>query len=159
MAKQVQSIDPPEHALLEPVLALFSSRRYRHAVEVPLGWRKIDLVCVEKKSAGWLAIELKVRDWRGALYQAAINQQLADKSYVAMWSRHVPNALKHRPLFEQYRVGLIAVSSDGAHIVFDFAAEPSTLLKRRQRELVVNKLEKMAMTRKGPNEAISLLPA
>lgn len=159
MAKQAQAKDPFEFTLLRPVMAMFCRDEYLRRLEVPLGQRKIDLLCIGMGDSTWVSVELKVRNWRNALVQAAINHQLVDKSYVALWHRHVPTALKHRDVFEQYNVGLIEVGPDGVRTVFDFPEKEPTLVKRRLRELVIAKLNKKEVVWNGTDEAIFILPA
>ena len=78
MANGTRRVKPSEQHLLEPVLALFGTDRYEHCLEVPLGWKQIDVLCIGHFSSPWISVELKVRDWKKALEQAAINHILVD---------------------------------------------------------------------------------
>lgn len=153
----MHNADPFERTLLRPVMALFNANDYLRRLEAPLGQRKIDLLCIGASGSPWVAVELKVRNWKNALIQAAINHQLVDKSYVALWHRQMPAALRNRDVFEKYQVGLIEVGPDSARIVFDFLEQKPTLLKWRLRELVMEKLDLDATGLIPADEAISLL--
>jgi hypothetical protein len=79
-----------ESELLQPVLTLFSESRYWHFEQVPLGRKKIDLVCVERNAPNAsTSVELKISDWRRALWQATVNFQLAEQSYIAIWHKYI----------------------------------------------------------------------
>lgn len=107
-----------EHDLLSPVLTLFPEERFWHIQQVPLGRKKIDLICVDRSTPHLsLSIELKIQDWRKALWQAAINLQLAEKSYIAMWHQFVHRVVPHDKLLSDYGVGLIVVYPSSAEIL------------------------------------------
>lgn len=109
-----------EEAMLTPVLGLFPASTHKHCEQFPLGRKKIDLVCVEQAVPNSIiSIELKISDWRKALWQASINRQLAHRSYVAIWHEYVHRAKKEYDLFVSYNVGLIAVYSDKAEILIE----------------------------------------
>lgn len=114
--------DPFESDLLLPAIKSFDATRYAFYCEVKVGWRRIDLLAVDRAADEWIAIELKISDWRKALDQARTNHVLVDKSYVALWHKYVPRALKRQDLFEHYRVGLLSVSEDAVEPVLDFDA-------------------------------------
>jgi hypothetical protein len=99
-----------EADLLAPVLRLFPRQRYHRLGEVPLGRKKIDLFCIPRRSSHEaVSVELKLRDWRRALWQATVNLQLADRSYIALYDKYVHRAEAHAELLDSYGVGLIAV--------------------------------------------------
>ncbi len=78
--------------------------------EVPLGRKRIDIVvCCRQKV---IAIELKVRDWRRALYQSFINQLVADHVYVAIWEKCVSEDLLREA--KELGIGVISVSAETA---------------------------------------------
>lgn len=116
----VKSEQLRESDMLLPVLRLFPKKRFRRYVEVPLGRKRIDLICVRKgKEDEVVAIELKIGDWRKALWQATHNLQIAERTYVALWHKFVHRAEKNRELLERYGVGLISVRARSAEIVFE----------------------------------------
>ncbi len=111
-------IDPSEDTLMKPVLRLFPRRKFFRFIEVPLGRKKVDLWCVSKiNTNSYVCIELKVENWRKALWQAAINFQIGKQSYIAIWHRYIHRAEKHARLLSQYGVGLIAVKENQAEII------------------------------------------
>lgn len=112
-------LDPPEDELLGPVLRLFPKRRYRRFAEAGLGRKRIDLLCVPRcADVRSTCVELKVKDWKKALWQASHNFHVADESYVAIWHRYLSAAEKNRELFQNYGVGLMVVHPKSASIVF-----------------------------------------
>lgn len=148
-------LDPAESSLICPIIELYSGQGIAWRQEVPLGQRRIDMLGIGLPENGWIAIELKIRDWRGALAQAAINNQLVDKSYVAMWHKYIPNALNNISLFNHYNVGLIEISPYGTQIVRDCTTEELTNLKLHIRNSVARKFS--AEQQVIRNETISFL--
>jgi hypothetical protein len=119
-----------EANLREPVLALFPEVDYWHLDQVPLGRKKIDLVCIERSRPDFcVSIELKIRDWRKALWQASVNLQLSHKSYIALWHEHIHCAQRECELLQTYGVGLISVYSDKAEFVIE-SSDPIRRLSR-----------------------------
>lgn len=112
------STDPPENDLLAPVLRLFPKAAYDRFTEVPLGRKKIDLVCLPRQDGPpSVCVELKVRNWRRALWQAMANFQVAEKSYIAIWHKYLLPAKEGSRLLEHYGVGLICVAGRRAQII------------------------------------------
>ena len=110
-------IDPAESELLAPVLRLFPKREYKRFAEAELGRKRIDLLCVPRRSEDEsVSVELKVRDWKKALWQASHNFHVAEQSYVAIWHRYLPAVERNRTLFETYGVGIIVVRGRSAVI-------------------------------------------
>jgi hypothetical protein len=115
----MDNVDPLEKELLKPVLRLFPKVRYRRFVEVPLGRKRIDILCLPKQQLlPQVSIELKVKEWRRALWQAIVNLQISQESYVAIWHRYQDRILKQRCLMERYGIGLMVVDEVAARIVF-----------------------------------------
>ena len=109
-----------ESDMLPAVLRLFPKKRFHRYVEVPLGRKRIDLLCVRKgRDDEVAAIELKIDNWREALWQAVHNLQVAERAYVALWHEFVHRAESNRHVLEQYGVGLISVRARSAEIVFE----------------------------------------
>lgn len=108
---------PLESALLAPVQRLFSVDDFAHHVEAPLGRRNIDLLCVPKNRRDeWVAIELKVRNWMQAVWQANVNFQIAEQSYIAIWHEFVHLPARNIDKLLHYGIGLIEVYEDRAVI-------------------------------------------
>lgn len=148
---------PAETELLEPVLALFASTSYQTLLEAKLSRKRIDLLLIPNGDRPWISVELKVRNWKRALWQAAINTQLSDRSYVALWHTTVRAALDKQYLFESYGVGIISVSNGSAEVVLEPTISASST-RVRQQELILDELASV----KGKDErldTLSLLPA
>lgn len=60
-----------------------------------------------------VAIEGKIKDWKGALQQAVRNQLFSSQSFIAIDARHSRPALKNLMLFKKHHVGLILVFRSG----------------------------------------------
>ena len=83
-----------------------------------MGRKKIDLVCVPRRAkSGTICVELKLKDWRKALWQAAMNFQLGDESYIAVWHEHAHGVQKELALLDMYGVGLIVVEPRRARLI------------------------------------------
>ena len=99
-----------EVEMYQPLLGLFSGIGIAVA-EVPFFGKRIDLLFGTPSLLSLYAVETKLRDWRSAFKQAALNQLVAQRSYVA-----VPKSLAKRlaereeDLFHRYDVGLIGVA-------------------------------------------------
>lgn len=115
-----------ERELEAPVFALFPTSEFHCYEQVPLGRKRIDLVFVHRRDGHAVSVELKVSDWKHALWQAAVNSQVSDLSYVAVWHEYVHRATKHADLFDSYGVGIIAVERHTAQII-----SPSATRSRR----------------------------
>jgi hypothetical protein len=106
--------------MLAPVLRLFPKRQFRRYVEVPLGRKQIDLLCVRKgRDDQVVAVELKIGKWREAVWQAIHNLQIAEQAYVALWHEYVHRAERQQELLESYGIGLISVRPRSADFVFE----------------------------------------
>src|SRR6202035_2167340 len=90
---------------------------YSSFYEVRFGRKRIDVLMVAASGRPWIAIELKIRDWKKALWQSVVNRELADICFVALPERFTRAALFQRDLFDFYGVGLISVSTVTATIV------------------------------------------
>jgi len=127
--------DPPERDLLSPVLRLYPKTHYRRYVEVPLGRKRVDALCVPRHEGGAeVCIELKVKNWRTALWQALVNLQIASESYIAIWHRYEERVLRQRPLMEQYGIGLIVIDGRGARVSLVSKGRVRRIAKSRKRE-------------------------
>jgi len=111
------AVDLAENDLATPVASLFPIQTYQCFEQVPLSRKRIDLVFVERQSSRTITVELKISNWKRALWQATVNFQVSQQSYVALWHQYVHRAQRNSDLFAAYGVGIIAVSSDGARFV------------------------------------------
>lgn len=74
-----------ECQLRRPVEVLFPEEQYFVRTEVPFGLKRIDMVFKEKTNGrSLIAVELKVKDWKRAVWQAVQNRQVATYSYIAL---------------------------------------------------------------------------
>lgn len=80
--------------------------------EVKIGSKVVDIYAVSKTGTDSLAVELKVKDWKRALRQAATYQVFADLSFVALHRSQVSCALRHSELFNELGVGLLSIKRD-----------------------------------------------
>ena len=90
---------------------LVSHLRERHATgrEVAHYEKRIDVAVICSRTGEVWAIEAKTADWRRALAQAIVNLAAAERSYIALYSRHA-----HRVslgLLDEHGVGLIGVGT------------------------------------------------
>jgi hypothetical protein len=108
-----------ESEMLVPILGLYPKSGYIWLQEVPLGRKKIDLVCIPRHEprVELVAIELKISDWRKALWQACVNLQVAHRSYIAIWHEFAHRPSRHKELIDSYGVGLMVVHPGDARIV------------------------------------------
>jgi hypothetical protein len=148
---------PNESALLRPVVTLFDAPGYSTFLEARLSRKRIDILFIPNVHGRWIAVELKVRDWKTALWQAAVNVQIADSSYVALWEASIPHALGRQELFKSYGVGIISVAECGASVVLNAEYLPNSTRIRQQKHV----LEEIAGANKkeGHRDALSVLSA
>lgn len=125
---------PPESALAHPVKGLFPAARYACYEEVPLARKRIDLIFLELELQQTISVELKISDWKRALWQAVVNFQVSNESYIAIWHEYVHRATKQRSLLSSYGVGLIAVDSRQAAIVIPSNEPPRQIPRSRKRQ-------------------------
>ena len=95
-----------ESDLLGPVRSFLESRGYAVLGEILAGGRRADLVGVGDSV---VAVELELRDWRGALRQAMAYQLGAEYAWVAMPLAAAAVALRYRDRFEREGIGLLGV--------------------------------------------------
>jgi hypothetical protein len=106
-----------EDELRLPVLKLFPPEQYFCKSEVPFGIKRIDMVFRQRNNDQEIvAVELKLRKWRKAVWQATANRQIATFSYVALPSQMA--AFIDKQLMVSLGLGLIVTDSeDNARIV------------------------------------------
>jgi len=106
-----------EDELRLPVQKLFPPEQYFCKSEVPFGVKRIDMVFRQRNNDQEIvAVELKLRKWRKAVWQATANRQIATYSYVALPSQSAAAIDKH--LMVSLGLGLIVTdSADVARIV------------------------------------------
>ncbi|MGA8429507.1 MAG: hypothetical protein WB729_06775 [Candidatus Sulfotelmatobacter sp.] len=98
-----------ETVLYPAILDLFCDQHFAF-VEVPYFGKRVDLVFAGHGIDKLHAIEIKLKDWQGALKQAAVNQLFAHFSYVALPEARVRTLRpEQKDAFGRYHVGLISV--------------------------------------------------
>jgi len=70
--------------------------------------KKIDLIYIKRKQL--ISIELKVQNWKRALWQAYVNQLFTSKSYVCLWSEVIKNIDKRE--FEKFGIGVLSIDEN-----------------------------------------------
>ena len=96
--------------MYEPLLSFFSNVRLAVA-ETPFFGKRIDLLFGTSSLLSLYAVETKLRDWRSAFKQAALNQLAAQRSYIAIpWTLATRLAHREEDLFRRHDVGLIGVA-------------------------------------------------
>src|SRR6266567_5423238 len=104
-----------ESELGNPVGRLFTQDSYNVGYEVPFGLKRIDLFFWRRKGCPEIvAVELKLRDWRRAVWQAVHNRQVATVSYIALPVRTI-RAVDAR-ILRSLGLGLIGVESNEATV-------------------------------------------
>lgn len=76
-----------------------------------------------------IAIEAKLRDWRGALQQAYRNTSYASESYVLMPMAAIPRVLTHAIEFSRRGVGICAIEGNGLRVVHPAKRQHEPLLR------------------------------
>jgi hypothetical protein len=106
-----------ETTLYLPILDLFSDQQLAFA-EVPYFGKRVDLVLASSSLNILHAIEIKLRDWQGALKQAAINQLFAHFSYAALPEARIRTLRPEQwDAFRRYHVGLISVGDTATVVI------------------------------------------
>jgi hypothetical protein len=85
---------------------------------VPYFGKRVDLVLSDSPVGELYAIEIKLRDWQGALKQAAINQLFAHYSFAALPEARVLSLRAEQwDAFRRYHVGLISVGETATVVI------------------------------------------
>ena len=85
--------------------------------------KRIDLVFRERMNRCCVtAVELKLRQWRRALWQAVHNRQVATYSYIALPESTVPSV--DREMLRALGLGLIVTDGKGARVVINAKRSP-----------------------------------
>lgn len=103
-----------EGSIEEDVKKFVGEQGYDVYPQVQVLGRRIDVLGI--RQASMLAVELKVRDWKYAIYQAYLASLCANRVYVAL-----PNETIHlakRDLFIENGVGLLSVNG-GVEVVVE----------------------------------------
>ena len=126
-----------EKRLVDVLLSYFRNRDFPARREVRHYERRIDMVLLSDTDELW-AIEAKTADWGRALSQAIINLAAAERSYIAILSRHV-----HRVpqlLLDAHCIGLISVGTRWGDVAIIKEATPSPYVNRLAIERIKQQL-------------------
>ena len=111
-----QQIPAREDELRSPVERLFPANEFVVKYEVPFGLKRIDLVFKSRSDEqDIIAVELKLRNWKRAIWQAVHNRQIASYSYIAL-----PEATAFpvdRVMLNTFGLGLIVTDMKKARIL------------------------------------------
>jgi hypothetical protein len=121
----------PEAALYPTVARWLASAGFTCWRDVSYLGRWIDLYGVDGRGAT-VAVELKVADWRRALYQARLLRPAADRAYVGIWAPYVHRAAAASDDLKAAGVGLLSVNG-----TCDEVLEPATSLAAFSRWVVL----------------------
>lgn len=109
-----------ENDMLAAVLKLFPKKAYTRFTEVPLGRKRVDLFCKPKTHENQsICVELKIDNWKSALWQASRNFHLGERSYIAIWHEYKSRVTNNLELFSHYGVGIILVEPNRAHVLIE----------------------------------------
>jgi hypothetical protein len=103
-----------EESIQPYVMKFIEEQGYDAYSEVQVLNRRIDVLGIRRKRI--LAVELKIRDWKAAIYQAYLASLCANRVYVALPSATVH--LAERNVFARNGVGLLSVN-DGVEIIIN----------------------------------------
>ena len=90
--------------------------------------KSIDVVSMALDSEELCAVEVKTQNWKKAFQQAFVNLAVADRSYVAMYSKYA-----HRvdtEILREYGIGLYSVGSAWGDVKLLEEANPSCYTNR-----------------------------
>jgi len=130
---------PLEEDIEEDVSKFIEERGYDVYPQVQVLGRRIDLLGIRKRRM--LAVELKIRDWKHAVYQAYLGSLCANLVYVAVPDSTIP--IVERRVFVENGVGLLSVDR-GVEVIVE-AQELNNvhpILQHSIAESLTNDLEK-----------------
>jgi hypothetical protein len=108
-------LEAPVNRFMRKELRCSSVRR-----QVPVGLRRIDMVGLREGEI--ISMELKVRDWRGALRQAWRNRLCSHWSYVALPFRLTQHITVED--FTRYGIGICAVNDSKVTVTSEPGRSP-----------------------------------
>jgi hypothetical protein len=103
-----------EDDLYPPTIRYFRNLNYSIELEIPIHRNRIDLLAYDPEKT--IAVELKLKNWKRALRQAAYYQLGADLSYIAMPFYEALELWKRPWPLERERVGLLAILLNKAEV-------------------------------------------
>jgi len=113
-----------ELELIKPLSDYFKKQGYIIKHEVKIGFCRADLIAFKKDEV--IAIELKLKDWKKAIFQAKNYQFGCDYVYLAVPLMRVYNIIKKAEhLLMKDGIGLLVVTEDSCEVRKIIEAKPS----------------------------------
>ncbi len=135
-SEQIYEVD-----LIKPLSDYFQSLGYSIELEVPIYRNRADMVAYNDNEL--IAAELKLKNWKRALRQAAYYQLGADVTYIAMPFSEAFEVYKKKKMLKRERVGLLAVIMDNHEVRELIKPEPSVkkldYIEKHIRQIIENK--------------------
>lgn len=129
--KEAQQIPAREDDLRNPVERLFPATEFVVNYEVPFGLKRIDLVFKSRSDEqDIIAVELKLRNWKRAIWQAVHNRQIASYSYIALPEATAPS------------IDISTLNSLGLGLIVTNMKEARVLLSAQRSKYVNERLAK-----------------
>lgn len=69
----------------------------------------------DRNAVNFIAIEVKIKDWKQGLYQAWKYNTFAEKSFLALYKKYASNV--DISMFQQYNVGLISFDENSIEVL------------------------------------------
>lgn len=101
-----------EKEMQKPVKNWVSNKGLKTKTEVKTHGKIPDVVGFAGKEIV-VTVELKIKDWKRALYQATINTVYAHESYIAMPAERKKLLQSKKHMFEKWGVGVLIVHHNG----------------------------------------------
>ena len=131
-----------EKRLVDVLMSYFRDQDCTARRELRHYERRIDMVLLSSTDELW-AIEAKIAAWGRALHQAIINLAAAERSYMAIHSKHV-HRVSHS-LLDENCIGLISVGTRWGDVKIIKEAAPSPYMNR----LAIKRIKKQLCNGKG----------
>lgn len=125
-----------EEDLKNPVASMMYEKKFDVFFEVPIKRKRPDIICVDRNKMV-IGIEMKLRKWKVAYWQASINSLWCDKSYVAFPIQYSTLFLKNRNYFEQDGIGLISVDLNNEKVNIEIDARQSSWCDENLKSLLI----------------------
>lgn len=127
-----------EEQIGEGIYSFLQEEGYTVFPQIPLFLGTIDFVGI-KEDSECLVVETKVSKWKKALKQALRYGYGAEKAYIALPAPTATNIAKeHIETFENYKIGLIEVSTEVKILIPCKTRTPSQLFK----QIIMNEIKK-----------------
>ncbi|MEJ2294514.1 MAG: hypothetical protein P8Y23_07055 [Candidatus Lokiarchaeota archaeon] len=109
---------------------------YEFSHEVKFFRKRIDFTYLDENN-DIHAIELKIKDWRTALYQIETNQLCANYCYLGIW--HEYKELVSKEILEKYGFGLLSIEKEKCELIIH--PKESPILNKKYHILVKKQIK------------------